>query len=422
MKYKLKIILLLILLLYFFSFATLSFADTTVHTDSQAALLIEVSTGKILYEKNSTKRMYPASTTKIMTAILVLENCNLSDTVTVSSTALENIPNGYVTCQLQVGEELTVENLLYALMVLSANDAAYVLAEHVGGTIEHFSDMMNAKAEALGCTDTHFINPNGIHSANHYSTAYDLYLMANYAMKNETFQKLVTTTAYTLPATNKYPSADRSLLTTNELINPHSTKYYYKYAIGIKTGYTSEAGNCLVSMSSRDGLSFISVVLGGGTTSTGLNARYTDTIKLFDYAYDNFTLNKLIEQNSIVKTIEIKNATKETKTLNLVAADTITVINHKETDIQHLLPDIHIDESILAPIHIGDVIGTIKYTVDDVEYSSYLLASTEVIPQNNIGIYVSLVGIIILFIGSFLYSKNRKKSKRNKKYRYKNKR
>ena len=182
---------------------------------SEAAIVVEVSTGRIIYEKNSTKQMYPASTTKIMTAILTIENCNLTDMVTISESALSNIPEGYVTCGLVAGEQLSVNDLLYALMLPSANDAAYVLAEHIGGSVEGFSNMMNSKAQELGCTATHFINPNGIHSEDHYSTAYDLYLIANYAMKNETFRTIVASKEYTLPATEKYQSNDRVLKTTN---------------------------------------------------------------------------------------------------------------------------------------------------------------------------------------------------------------
>ena len=302
MKLKFKIILLFLLMII--GIQTVSFADE-VNLNSEAAILVEVSTGRIIYEKNSTKKLYPASTTKILTAILVLENCELDELVTVIETALNNIPSGYVTCNLQIGEQLSVKDLLYALMIPSANDAAYVLAEHVAGSVDNFSTMMNDKARELGCKTTHFVNPNGIHDDSHYSTAYDLYLMAKYAMENETFRTIVSTTEYTLPATEKYPSDDRVLKTTNELLNENSRNYYYKNAIGIKTGYTSKAGNCLVAASSRDGLEFIAVVLNGGTTEDGLNSRYVDSKKLFEYAYDNFTLTKIIEKSSVVQTLEV---------------------------------------------------------------------------------------------------------------------
>ena len=217
-----KKITFIILLFLFFSFgspwATISTDARVPIIESGAAILIEKNTGKVLFEKNSNKIMYPASTTKVMTAILVLENCKLSETAIVSPTALNTIPNGYVTANIQIGEELTIKDLLYALMVKSANDAAVVLAEHVSGSVENFSILMNKKAKELGCTNTNFVNPNGIHNENHISTAQDLATITKYCMQNEIFRKIVTTTSYTLPATNKYPVADRTFSNTNSLI------------------------------------------------------------------------------------------------------------------------------------------------------------------------------------------------------------
>ena len=315
---------------------------------------------------------------------------------------------------MQIGEQLTVNDLLYALMIPSANDAAYVLAEHVGGSVEGFSAMMNDKARALGCKTTHFVNPNGIHDDSHYSTAYDLYLIADYAMKNETFRKIVATTEYTLPATEQYPSEDRVLKTTNELLNENSRNYYYKNAIGIKTGYTSKAGNCLVAGAHRDGLEFIAVVLNGGTTKENLNSRYVDSKKLFNYAYDNFTLTKIIEKNSIVSTIEIEKATKETKNLDLVIDETITVVNNKNINMNDVIPEITLRENLVAPIMAGEKIGTVKYKVDDIEYSANLLAKDEVI-KVDYSIYLILAGVILLLLATSILRSRRKSRKRRRK-------
>lgn len=413
MKLNKRFLVLLVTFLFLLNIPLFSLA-TDISINSKAAVLVERSTGKILYEKNSTQKMFPASTTKIMTAILVLENCNLTDKVTVSVTALENIPTGYVTCNLVAGEELSVEDLLYALMVPSANDAAFVLAEHVGGSIQGFSNMMNAKALEIGCTNTHFVNPNGIHDEAHYSTAYDMYLISDYAMKIPQMKKFVTATTYTLPATNKYPNADRILKTTNDLINPNNSTYYYPYAVGIKTGYTSEAGNCLLSMASRDGLEFMTVTLGGNSVS-GKNARYVDTTKLFNYAYDNFTLTKLKEKNSIIETIEIENGSKETKNLDVLIEDSITVINNKETDTSQIVPEIKFNDNLLAPISVGDTVGTIKYTVDDVEYSSKLIAVSNVDVKSDFSLYFIIVGIILLFIAFTIKPKKKRNVKKSKK-------
>ena len=410
MKLKFKIFLLFLLMII--GIQSVSFASE-VNLNSEAAILVEISTGRIIYEKNSTKKLYPASTTKILTAILVIENCNLNDLVTVRQSALDNIPTGYVTCNLQVGEELSVKDLLYALMIPSANDAAYVLAEHVAGSVDNFSVMMNDKAREIGCKTTHFVNPNGIHDDSHYSTAYDLYLLANYAMKNETFRNLVAATEYTLPATEKYPNEDRILKTTNELLNKNSRNYYYKNAIGIKTGYTSKAGNCLVAASSRDGLEFIAVVLNGGTTEDGLNSRYVDSKKLFEYAYDNFTLTKIIEKGSVVQTLEVEKGTKETKFLDLVIDETITVVNNKSIDMNSVIPEISLKEIIEAPISAGDTIGTIKYKVDDIEYSAKLLAKTNV-ERVDYSMYFIIAGLLLLMFALSVMKSSRKKSKRRK--------
>ena len=410
MKLKFRIILFFCLMII--GIQTVTFASEP-NLNSEAAILVEVSTGRIIYEKNSTKQMYPASTTKVLTAILVIENCELDEIVTVRESALSNIPSGYVTCNLQIGEQLTVKDLLYALMIPSANDAAYVLAEYVAGSVENFSAMMNDKARELGCKTTHFVNPNGIHEDSHYSTAYDLYLIADYAMKNEFFRELVATTEYTLPATEKYPAEDRVLKTTNELLNENSRKYFYKNAIGIKTGYTSKAGNCLIGGASRDGLEFIAVVLNGGTTEEGLNSRYVDSKKLFEYAYDNFTLTKIIEKGSVVQTLEIENGTKETKHLDLVIDETITVVNNKSIDMNSVIPEINLNEVLEAPIAAGETIGTIKYKVDDIEYSAKLLAKTSV-EKVDYSIYLIIAAVILLFIASTMLKSSKKKTRKRR--------
>lgn len=411
MKLKFKIFLLFCLMII--GIQSLAFADE-LNLNSEAAILVEVSTGRILYEKNSTKQMYPASTTKVLTAILVIENCELDEIVTVRESSLSNIPSGYVTCNLQVGEQLSVKDLLYALMIPSANDAAYVLAEYVAGSVEEFSVMMNDKARQLGCKTTHFVNPNGIHEDSHYSSAYDLYLIADYAMKNEFFRSLVATTEYTLPATEKYPNEDRVLETTNELLNENSRKYFYKNAIGIKTGYTSKAGNCLIGGASRDGLEFIAVVLNGGTTNEGLNSRYVDSKKLFEYAYDNFTLTKIIEKGSVVQTLEIENGTKESKHLDLVIDETITVVNNKSIDMNSVIPEITLREVLEAPIAAGETIGTIKYKVDDIEYSAKLLAKTSV-EKVDYSIYLIIAAVFLLFIASTMLKSSKKKKRKRRK-------
>ena len=263
---KRKLLVLIFILYLFFNMCNSYATDesiTALNIYSEAAILIDSKTGQILYEKNAYTKKYPASTTKILTAILAIENCNLNDTVTVTKSAISAVPAGYSSANLIEGEKITIQNLLIVFLVHSANDAGYVLAEHVSGSIDNFSRLMNEKVLSLGCENTHFTNPSGIHDDSHYTTAYDLSLIAKYCMQNETFRNLVSMQTCTIPSTNK--STTRKYSNTNNLIDP-SSKFYLKECIGIKTGYTSEARNCLVSSCIKDNLELICVVLDGDLT------------------------------------------------------------------------------------------------------------------------------------------------------------
>ncbi len=262
-----------ILLVQFCACFSYSFAatNTSINASSPACVLMESSTGNVLYEKEAHKVRYPASTTKIMTAILTVEHCELSDVATVSHNAIFSVPAGYTHASLKENEQLTIEQLLHVLLIPSANDAANVLAEHIAGSVDNFAVMMNEKAKEIGCLNTHFVNPSGIHHKDHVSTAYDLALMGKYAMKNGTIREIVKKTSYTLSATNAYSKTDRAFITSNDLLREnHSTakdNYYYSDCIGIKTGYTTEAGSCIIAGAKRDNLEVICVILGGTTPS-----------------------------------------------------------------------------------------------------------------------------------------------------------
>ena len=390
-----KILTILVVLTIFLFNVFKVYAAEELSINAKSALLIEKNTGKIIYEKNINEKNYPASTTKILTAILTLENCNLDDVVTVSSNAISSIPTEYVITPLYVDEQIKVKDLLYALMLKSSNDAAYVLAEHVGGSIDGFSEMMNNKAQEIGCKNSHFVNPNGIDNPDHYTTAYDMYLIANYAMKNEKFVEIVSTYEYTLPATNKHPSNDRIMKNTNNFINPNS-EYYNKNVKGIKTGTTNKAGNCLITESEDNNLGFITVVLGAETS----NDKFSETRKMIEYAFNNYTLTELHKKGDIIDDIEIQNATEETKNLNLVISDDITVLNNIETKVDEIKPEIVLNGSIIAPIHKGQEIGVVKYNVDGIEYTAKLLAENDVMikihySETIIGV-VTFIGIVIV--------------------------
>jgi len=385
--------------------------ENTINDDlkieAKSAIIVERNTGKIILEKDAYEQNYPASVTKILTAILTIENCNLDDIATVSKSAISHIPSGYVIAPLYVGEQITIRDLLYALMLKSANDSAYVLAEHVGGSVEGFSEMMNNKAKELGCKNTHFVNPNGIHNSNHYTTAYDMYLISDYAMKNETFAKIVSTFQYTLSATNKNPSKNRVMKNTNSFINP-SSSYYNKSVKGIKTGTTMQAGNCLITEAEENGLDFITVVLGAKTS----DSKFSETKKMIKYAFENYTLTQLHKKGDIIKNIEVKKATKETKNLNLVISDDITVMNNVKIKAKEIEPEITLNEKNEAPIEKGQELGTVKYSVDGLEYSAKLLAENEVeLKTYYLEIAIGLVIFTVIIIIGRKVKKNRQRNR-----------
>ena len=412
---KLKRLLIVLLIIFITIPANITKAETSEELDlhSQAAVLIDSATGKILYDKNAKEKMYPASTTKILTSIIIIENCNLDDKVLVNRSSLLPIPSGYTTCNLQPDEEISVKDLLTAFLVVSANEAGYVLAEYYAGSISNFAELMNKKAEEIGCENSHFVNPSGIHNEDHYSTAYDLSLIARYCMQNETFRKIVSIQSCTIAATNK--SDVRKLTNTNDLINP-SSKYYIEDCIGIKTGFTTAAQNCLISGFSKNGLELISVVLGASSTGSGESIRYTDTKALYKYGYSNYSLKTIIKQNDVIQNIEIPNGSKETKNLNLVAEKDFVSLVKLGKEIEN--PTITINENLSAPIMKNDTVGTITYVIDGIEYSQNLVAQNNV-EKNNIILHILLIILVIFLLLIFILFSLKNKAKRTKKTRSK---
>lgn len=372
-----------------------------IHTDkistkSGACLLMDAKSGKILYAKNAESKLYPASTTKLMTAILTLEKCKLSDVATVSHNAIFSIPVGYSHANLKEGEQLTIEQLLNVLLIPSANDAAIVLAEHISGSVDEFSKLMNAKAEELGCKNTNFVNPNGIHHKNHYSCAYDLALIGKYAMKFSDIMKIAIVRQYTLPTTNKYNKTNRIFNATNALINNESmNKNYYPYATGLKTGYTDSSGSCIVATAKKDNSELIAVILKANSAVE----RYNDCKTLFNYGFNNYSYQILQSSGSIVKTIEISNATKETKQLNISVKDTISALFPSKIKPNELEPKVELDSDLKAPIAENRVIGKISYVIDGETYSSDLVAASSVIPSSfEVLVFRILLLFLILYI------------------------
>ena len=300
--------------------------DEELKMYSESAILIEAETGKVLYDKDMHVRKYPASTTKILTAILAIENCNLNDVATASHSSIFSVKSGYTVANIQEGESFTIRELLDVLMLQSANEAANVIAEHISGSINEFTNLMNQKAKEIGCLDSNFVNTNGAHNENHYSTAYDLALIAKYCMKNDVFRQLVTKESCSLPQTEIYQE-ERVFRNTNSLMNKES-KYYYPYCNGIKTGFTTPAKNCLISSSNKDGFELISVILHAETTEEGQSARYVDTINLFEYGYNNFNKDEIWEEYGLNE--EISSIVEQSDKSNMVANNMESIIDNQE--------------------------------------------------------------------------------------------
>lgn len=402
MKTKKLFVLLFLTFLILYPFNYVLSATTQINLPSITAegiFLLDNRTNKVLYSRSENKKMYPASTTKILTAIIVLENCNLNDVVSASYNAVMSIPNGYSTADIQIGEELTVEQLLELLLVCSANDAANVLAEYVGGSIDSFVSMMNTKLNELSLTDSHFTNAFGMQDENHYTTAHDLAFIMKYCLKNDTFRKIAGQASCAIPATNK--SGTRTYTSTNELLIPE-TSYYYSYLTTGKTGFTTQAKECLVSSAYRDNLELICVVLGS-------NDRFADTRNLYEYAYSNYSIKNVVNEKDVVTNITVTNASRDTKNLDLLVNEMVPVLINNSESISEIIPEITLNENISAPIEEGTVLGKVKYSVDGVEYTTDLIASHYVKKSEILTyiFYACILIITILLIYGIFFHKNR---------------
>ncbi|MSS62942.1 D-alanyl-D-alanine carboxypeptidase family protein [Velocimicrobium porci] len=256
--------------------------------NAESAILMDVSSGLILYEKNSHKKQYPASITKIMTTLLAIENCSMGEIVTFSHDCVFGIETGSSHIGIDVDEKLTVEQALYAIMLASANEVSWGIGEHVSGSLKAFAKAMNTRAKELGCTDTHFVNANGLHNDNHYTTVYDMALISREAMKSSTFRKIISTKSYTIPPTNKHKEPNSFLNHHQMLVGNKYPQYKYEYCIGGKTGYTTKAGSTLVTFAKKDDVELLCVVMRANGPASSEN-EYTDTTSLFNWGFENFT-------------------------------------------------------------------------------------------------------------------------------------
>ncbi len=322
----------------------LALAADPPENSAAAAVLMEVETGRVLYEKNPHKKMPMASTTKIMTAILALENSHLSDVVTVSPSA-SGIEGSSL--YLAAGEQLTMEQLLYGLMLRSGNDAATAIAEHLADSVDEFAEMMNRKAREIGAMNTNFMNPHGLHHEQHYTTAYDLALISAYAMKNTTFREIVSTKYHKIPWEGQ--PWDRVLMNKNALL------WNYEGANGIKTGYTRASGRCLASAALRNDMQLVAVVL-------NCQPWFDDSTAILNYGFVNYEMKKLFEKGEVVGEIPVKNGFE--KEVELVVEDDI-YLPLAEGDMENLSISIRHPETLKAPIMAGTRVGSLDIVLGD---------------------------------------------------------
>ena len=344
---------------YFFVAANVAFAKTdnnALQLGARAFVLMDATSGRILVEKNSENKMPMASTTKIMTAILALENGDLNSTVSVSPKAASV---GGSSFYLRSGESLSLESMLYGLLLPSGNDAAVAIAEHIGGSQEKFVQMMNKKALELGALNTHFANPHGMDDPEHYTTAKDLAVIAKHAWNYNKFREIVQTKTKEIRDGNYV----RQIFNTNRLL------WQFEGADGIKTGYTGKAGRCLVATASRKGFRLISVVLGSSD-------HFKDSQKLLDYGFANYNLKPIIFKNRFYATATVEDGIFNT--VDLIAEDSVLL---PLKDGERVSYYVIAPKKVKAPIFKGERIGQLQIYIDDNYAASISLVASKDIRQ-----------------------------------------
>ncbi len=347
----------LILFILACSFISAS-AEEELNFNARSYILIDAKTGQVLYEHNSNeKRLYPASTTKIMTAILALELGDLDQIMTASKEAVYDIGKDGMNIGIIPGEQIPMRNLLEAMLISSANETANIIAENICETRQQFIDLMNEKAREIGALDTHFVNTNGAHDDNHYTTAADMAKIAMYAMRNEEFRKIVQKKSYQMPPTNKHDSWP-VLYSTNKLLRNCKNELFR--VTGIKTGYTGPAGQNLVSSAVNDeGMELIGVVMGVMQTSPTANS-YIYSEKLLEYGFKNFAIQKIMDSNQIVKSVYVSGAKGDEELLDLVTSGELKCVLPKDKSKWNISINKVIEPEISAPVYAGQVLGYIE--------------------------------------------------------------
>lgn len=394
-------------------------------TIAESVYVMEANTGAVLYEKDSEELRYPASTTKLLTALIALENSSLTETVTFSETAVD-LEDGASSIDAVAGEEMSMKDVLYGLLLPSGNDCANAIAEHISGSIDAFAELMNEYLEELGCVNSHFTNPSGLYDDDHYTTAYDMALIAQAAFNNSTLVSIISTYSYTIEETNM--SEARNITNSNAAINSTS-EYYNEYVVGGKTGYLYAAGRCLVTLSKNNGMTVITVLF-KSSEYTGI---YTDTQNLLDYVFDNFATCVISEsEDRFLYSSENARVTLD-DTSQIILPVTLSV-SDLDSDIVFTY-DMDLEEfnEASAAAGITDENGLHLYATINYSYGDYVLGSVNVLINDNLAVYspsypqvtyinlrtviLMAVLLVILFVLLFAAARHRPKKKRRRKNR-----
>jgi D-alanyl-D-alanine carboxypeptidase (penicillin-binding protein 5/6) len=342
---------------------------------AKSAIVMEASTGKVLYSRNASERRYPASTTKIITLITALEYGNLDDNVVASPNAATTEGSSL---WLSPGEQLKLRDMLYGIMLVSGNDATVAVAEHISGSVEGFAKLMTEKAHALGAVNSNFVNTSGLPDERHYTTAYDLAIITAYGYKNPLFTQIVSTKNKIIPWPGK--EHDRDLYNENRML------WLYDGANGVKTGYTDAAGRCLVSAANRNGIQIVAIVLDS-------ERMWDDSIKLLDYGFAQLKQVPVITKGDILKTVKIKEG-KASNVKLLAANDIILPIADNEHD--KFTTVVEAPAKITAPIAIGQKLGTVKIMYNNVEVANTDLIADQ--PVEKKSFFTMFWGSVVSFV------------------------
>ncbi len=371
---------LVMILMTFVSSLSVCAADygCTVETSSSNVYVENLDTGTVVYEKNIDEKVPPASLTKIMTYIVVAENIpDFENTkVTVTDSALANLDPESSVMGLKgyIGQDFTVLDLLYGLMLPSGNDAALVLADYIGdGNIDNFVEMMNRKAAQLGCKSTHFVNPHGLYESAHYSTARDLSVITKYAMEKPYFKEI------TSKATYHAQGMTESIETTNYLLDPYHPEYYYEYATGIKTGYTDEAGKCLISTAEKDGYNYLCIALGSPYSfAEDVNYAMLESKELYEWAFNNISSVELLSSSEVIDRLPVEFVWGNVFVLAMPDGG-VNALLPNNYDESLVTTEVDLPEYVRAPVEMNEVLGTIS-----VYYDGELVGTTNLVSKEEI--------------------------------------